>query len=49
MPSLLRILTVAAIIGAVVYAGLYSLAHFVEPSTRQMRVFIPADKFVKKQ
>ncbi len=49
MPSLLRILTVAAIIAAVVYAGLYALAHFVEPSPRQMSVSIPADKFVKKQ
>lgn len=49
MPSLLRMLTVVAIIAALVYAGLYSLAHFVEPSPRQMSVFIPADKFVKKQ
>ena len=49
MPSLFRFLTVAAIIGAVVYAGLYSLAHFVEPSTRQMSVFIPPDKFLKAQ
>jgi hypothetical protein len=49
MPSLLRLLTIAAIIGALVYAGLYSLAHFVEPSTRQMSVFIPPDKLLKKE
>lgn len=49
MPSLLRIMTVVAIIGAVVYAGLYSLAHFVEPSTRQMSVFIPPNKLLKKE
>ena len=29
MPSLLRLLTVVAILGGVVYGGLYSLAHFV--------------------
>lgn len=49
MPSLLRMLTVLAIIGAAVYAGLYALAHFVEPSTRQMSVFIPPDKLIKKE
>ena len=49
MPSLLRILTVLALIGVVVYAGLYALAHFVEPSTRQMSVFIPPDRLLKKE
>jgi hypothetical protein len=49
MPSLLRILTVLALIGAVVYAGLYALAHYVEPSTRQMSAFIPPDKLLKKE
>jgi hypothetical protein len=49
MPSLFRFLTVLALIGAVVYAGLFALSHFVPPSTRQMSVFIPADKFLKKQ
>jgi hypothetical protein len=49
MPSLLRFLTVLAFIGAVVYAGLFALSHFVEPSTRQMSVFIPPDKLLKKE
>lgn len=48
MPSLLRILTVLAIIGAGIYTGLYALAHFVAPATRQMSVFIPADKLSNK-
>ena len=49
MPSLLRFLTVLALIGAVVYAGLFALSHFVGPSTRQMSVFIPPDKLLKKE
>ena len=49
MPSLLRLLTVLALLGAVTYAGLFALAHFVEPSTRQMSVFIPSDRLLKKE
>ena len=47
MPSLLRLLTVIAILCGVVYGGLYSLAHFVRPSSREMSVSIPANKFYK--
>ena len=47
MPSLLRLLAVIAIICAVVYGGLYSLAHFVQPKSREMSVSIPPDKFFK--
>jgi hypothetical protein len=49
MPSLIRLLTVLAILCAIVYGGLYSLAHFVQPSPRQMSVFISPSKFYKNQ
>jgi hypothetical protein len=47
MPSLIRLLTVVAILCGLVYGGLYSLAHFVRPVPRQMSVFIPPSKFYK--
>lgn len=47
MPSLLRLLAVIALICAVVYGGLYSLAHFVQPKSREISVSIPPDKFFK--
>lgn len=49
MPSLLRLLTVIAVIGVVVYGGLYALAHFVQPKPREMSVSIPPDKFFKNR
>jgi len=45
MPSLIRLLTVVAILSAVVYGGLYALAHFVQPTPRQMSVYIPPTRF----
>ncbi len=47
MPSLLRLLTVIAIVAAAVYGGLYALAHFVQPKPREISVSIPPDKFFK--
>jgi hypothetical protein len=49
MPSLLRLLTVLAIICGLIYAGLYSLANFVQPHPRQMSVLIPPNQFLKGQ
>jgi hypothetical protein len=49
MPSLLRLLAVIAILCAAVYGGLYSLAHFVQPTPRQISVSIPPDKFFKNR
>ncbi len=49
MPSLLRLLSIIALICAAVYGGLYSLAHFVKPHPRDMSVSIPPDKFFKDQ
>jgi hypothetical protein len=48
MPSLIRLLTVIAILCGVVYGGLYSLAHFVQPSPREMSVSISPSKFYKE-
>jgi hypothetical protein len=47
MPSLLRLLTVIAVICAVVYGGLYALAYLVHPKPREITVTIPPDKFFK--
>jgi hypothetical protein len=49
MPSLLRLLTVLAILSVVVYGGLYALAHFVQPKSREISVSIPPDKFFKNR
>jgi hypothetical protein len=47
MPSLLRLLAVIAILCAAVYGGLYALAHYVQPKSREISVSIPPDKFFK--
>jgi len=45
MPSLLRLLTIVGLLCAIVYGGLYALAHFVQPKPREISVSIPPDKF----
>jgi hypothetical protein len=49
MPILLRLLTIIALLCAVIYGGLYALAHFVQPKSREMSVSIPPDKFFKER
>jgi hypothetical protein len=49
MPSLLRLLAVIAIVCAGAYAGVYALAHFVQPKPREISVSIPPDKFFKNR
>jgi hypothetical protein len=49
MPSLFRFLAVVATLGVVVYGGLYSLAHFVQPKPREIVVTVPPDKFFKNR
>jgi hypothetical protein len=49
MPSLLRLLTVIAVLGAAIYGGLYALSHFVQPKPREITVSIPPDKFFKNR
>ncbi len=48
MPSLLRFLLVAGVIGGIVYGIVYALANFVTPTPREMTVTVPPDKFLKK-
>ena len=48
MPSLFRFLTVVAMIGGLVYGGIFALANFVDPKPREITVTIPPDKFLKK-
>jgi hypothetical protein len=47
MPSLFRFLSVIAIIGGLVYGAVYSLANFVNPTSREMTVNVSPDKFQK--
>jgi hypothetical protein len=49
MPSLIRVLTVIALIAAAVYGGIFALAHFVQPKPREITVAIPPDKFFKNR
>jgi hypothetical protein len=48
MPSLFRFLTVVAIIGGLIYGGIFALANFVNPKPREMTVSVPPDKFLKR-
>jgi hypothetical protein len=48
MPSLFRFLTVVAVIGGIIYGGIYALANFVNPKPREMSFIVPPDKFIKK-
>ena len=47
MPSFIRFLAVIGIIAGIVYAGLWALAHFVEPHPREMTVTIPQERLGK--
>jgi len=47
MPSLLRFLTVLAIIFGIGYGVLWALATFIHPKPREITVTVPPDKFVK--
>jgi hypothetical protein len=47
MPSLFRFLVVMGVIAGVVYSGLWSLAHLIEPKPREMTITIPQDRLSK--
>lgn len=44
MPSLMRFVTVIALLTAVGFASLFALATFVSPRTREMTVTIPTQR-----
>jgi hypothetical protein len=48
MPSLFRFLTVVAVIGGLIYGGIFALANFVNPKPREITVSVPPDKFLKR-
>lgn len=48
MPSLLRFLTVVAVIGGLAYGVIFALANFVDPKPREMTISIAPDKFLKR-
>jgi hypothetical protein len=47
MPTLFRFLLVIGLLGALIYAGAFSLTRFVQPQPREMTVTIPPDKLFK--
>jgi hypothetical protein len=49
MPSLFRFLTVVAIIGGLIYAGILALATMGEPQPREITVTVPQDRFFKQR
>ena len=48
MPTLIRFLTIVAVIGGLIYGGLFALATFFDPEPREITVTIPPDKFLKR-
>lgn len=49
MPSLLRFLTVVALLGGLIYGGMFALANWFDPKPREITVSIPPDKFSKQR
>jgi hypothetical protein len=49
MPSLARFLAVVAVIGALIYGGIFALANFVTPKPREISVNVPPDRFYKQR
>jgi len=48
MPTLVRFLVVVIVLAAIGIAGMFYLANFVEPHTREMTVKVPADRLQPK-
>jgi hypothetical protein len=44
MPSLIRLLVVLGLIGAIIYGGMIALVILVEPEQREMSVRVPNDR-----
>ena len=49
MPSLIRFLVVLAVLAGLGYAAMLALATFVEPTPREMKVRVPAEKLRPQQ
>jgi hypothetical protein len=48
MPSLIRFLTLVAVIVGLIYGGIFALATFFDPEPREITVTVPPDKFQKR-
>lgn len=44
MPSLIKLLVVLALFGAIVYGGMIALVVLVQPEQREMSVRIPSER-----
>jgi hypothetical protein len=44
MPTIVKFLIVLAVLAGLVGAGMFYLANFVEPNTRQLTIRVPADR-----
>jgi hypothetical protein len=49
MPSLFRFLAFVAIVVGVIYGGMYALAQFYNPASREITVSIPPDRYSKNK
>ena len=49
MPSLFRFLTVVAVLGGLIYGGMFALANWFDPKPREISVPVPQDKFAKQR
>ena len=45
MPTLIRFLVVVALLGGLVFAGMFALATFVQPEPREITVTLPNSRF----
>jgi hypothetical protein len=48
MPTLFRFLTIIAVIGGLIYGGLFALSTLFDPKPREITVTVPPDKFLKR-
>ncbi|ETR77462.1 hypothetical protein X566_07305 [Afipia sp. P52-10] len=49
MPTLFRFLTIIAVIGGLIYGGLFALSTLFDPKPREITVTVPQDRFLKRQ
>jgi hypothetical protein len=49
MPSLFRFLLVVGILGGLVYGAMFTLAHYVEVTPRDITVSVPPDRFFRSR
>ena len=48
MPDTVKFVLTLAVIGGLIYGGIFALANFVNPKPREMTVSVPPDRFLKR-